>query len=67
MPSRPLVYDDPDWCEAPAHTGEMGFGAIHDLRHAEPKGRPFQKHYGPLGFCVDPEAYKVKPKRKRRR
>jgi hypothetical protein len=45
----------------------MGFGAIHDLRHAEPKGRPFQKHYGPLGFCVDPEAYKVKPKRKRRR
>lgn len=65
MPKRPLVYDDPDWCEAAPHTGEMGFGSVHDLRHAEPKGRPFQKRYGPLGFDITPGQSKPKKGRKR--
>ena len=68
MPSkRRGEYDDPDWCEAAAHTGEMQMGCIADLRHTEPRGKPFVRHYGPLGFCIDPEAYRAKPKRKRRK
>jgi hypothetical protein len=67
MPSKRSKYSDPDWEEAACHTGEMAMGSIADLRHTEPRGKPFVRHYGPLGFCIDPEAYRAKPKRKRRK
>ena len=59
--------DDDDWSECAAHTGHMMQGHISDLRQIEPKGRPFTKRYAPLGFCIDPEAYRVKPKRRKRK
>lgn len=64
MPKR-RAYDDPDWCEAAAHTGEMALGSICDLRHNEPKGRPFTKRYGPLGFDITPGQTAKKRKRKK--
>lgn len=65
MPSKPLVYDDPDWAEAAPHTGAMAFGSVHDLRHMDPKGRPFTKRYGPLGFDITPgQTAKKRKKRK---
>lgn len=63
---KPLTYDDPDWAEAAAHTGEMMQGAISDLRHHEPRGRPFVKRYAKLGFDITP-GQTIKPKRKRKR
>ena len=66
MPSkRPIGDDDDDWSEAAAHTGLMGFGSIHDLRHNETKGRPFEPKRGPLGFDITPG--QSKPKRKRKK
>lgn len=61
------AYDDPDWAEAASHTGEMMAGSIHELRSADPPGRPFEPQRGPLGFCIDPDAYRAKNRRKRRR
>lgn len=63
---RPLTYDDPDWAEAAAHTGEMMHGTISDLRQVDPKGRPFTKRYAKLGFDITP-GQTLKPKRKKRR
>jgi hypothetical protein len=67
MPRRKGEYDDPDWAEAAAHTGEMMQGSIHELRSADPPGKPYEPQRGPLGFCIDPAAYrhpKVAPKRR---
>ena len=67
MPRRKGEYDDPDWQEAAAHTGEMMQGSIHELRSADPPGKPYEPKRGPLGFCIDPAAYrhpKVAPKRR---
>jgi hypothetical protein len=58
MPRRRNEYDDPDWAEAAAHTGEMMQGSIHELRSADPPGKPYEPKRGPLGFCIDPEAYR---------
>jgi hypothetical protein len=63
---KPLTYDDPDWAEAAAHTGEMMQGHISDLRQIEPKGRPFTKRYAKPGFDITP-GQTIKPKRKRKR
>ena len=54
MPKRFGVDDEDDWREAPNHAGEMAMGSIVDLRHTEPKGRPFTRKYGPLGFDITP-------------
>jgi hypothetical protein len=65
MPSkRRNEYDDPDWCEAAAHTGEMAMGCIADLRHTEPRGKPFVRRYGPLGFDITPGQTIKRKKRK---
>jgi hypothetical protein len=42
-------------------------GSIHELRSADPPGKPYEPQRGPLGFCIDPAAYrhpKVAPKRR---
>lgn len=66
MPSkRPFGDDDDDWSEAAAHTGLMGYGSIHDLRHNDPKGRPFEPKRGPLGFDITPGQTRRKAKRKK--
>jgi hypothetical protein len=42
-------------------------GSIHELRSADPPGTPFQPKRGPLGFCIDPAAYRaVAPARRSR-
>jgi hypothetical protein len=33
-------------------------GSIHELRSADPPGKPYEPQRGPLGFCIDPEAYR---------
>jgi hypothetical protein len=65
MPRRKAGYDDPDWQEAAAHTGEMMQGSIHELRSADPPGRPYEPKRGPLGFCIDPAAYRADGRRRR--
>lgn len=66
MPSKRRGLDDEDdWREAPNHLGDMAMGSISDLRHTEPKGRPFTRRYGPLGFDITPNQT-AKPKRKRK-
>jgi hypothetical protein len=59
MPKRRLDDDD-DWSEAPAHHGLMQMGVIADLRHTEPRGKPFTRQYGPLGFDITPGQTKRK-------
>ncbi len=65
MPKRRGGYDDPDWQEVGSHLGEAFSGSIHELRSNDPPGKPFEPQRGPLGFCIDPQAYKP-AKRKRR-
>ena len=67
MPRRRRSEDDDDWSEAASHVGEMMQGAIHELRSADPPGKPFEPARGPLGFCIDPAAYRARPARRRRR
>lgn len=64
MPRRRRSEDD-DWSEAANHVGEMMAGSINELRSADPPGRPFEPQRGPLGFCVDPAAYKRRPRRRK--
>lgn len=65
MPKRrSLVDDEDDWREAPNHAGEMAMGVIADLRHTEPRGKPFTRRYGPLGFDITPGQTIKKRKRK---
>jgi hypothetical protein len=64
MPKRRSVVDDEDdWREAPNHAGEMAMGCIADLRHTEPRGKPFTRRYGPLGFDITPGQTKRKKRR----
>ena len=42
-------------------------GAIHELRSADPPGKPYEPQRGPLGFCIDPEAYRPRVRRRRKR
>ena len=55
--------DDEAWAER--HEGDCALGSIQELRSADPPGKPYEPRRGPLGFCVDPEAYKPKRRRKR--
>ena len=64
MPRRRGKYDDPDWHEVGSHLGEAFAGNIAELRSSDPPGRPFEPQRGPLGFCVDPDAYRKKRRRK---
>lgn len=64
MPRRRGEYDDPDWKEVGSHLGEAFSGSIHELRSNEPKGKPFEPVRGPMGFCIDPAAYRRKRRRK---
>lgn len=75
MPKRRLEEDD-DWSECAAHTGHMMQGAIHDLRHTDPKGVPFERKKYPIGFDISPgqtngrkhnQVQKVKRPRRRSR
>lgn len=54
--------DDESWADV--HEGDMMQGSIHQLKEQNPPGEPFAPKRGPLGFCVDPSAYK--PRRRRR-
>lgn len=63
MPSKRRAEDDDDW--GAEHPGEMAMGSISDLRHAEPRGRPFEPKRGPLGFDITPGQTKRKAKRKK--
>ena len=54
--------DDEAWAEQ--HTGECAVGFIAELRSVDPPGKPFEPVRGPLGFCVDPSAYRRKRRRK---
>lgn len=67
MPSkpRPVGDDYEDWAECAPHTGGMMHGTVTDLRHADPKGRPFTKRYGPLGFDITPGQTKRKARKKK--
>lgn len=65
MPKRRLETDpEDDWREAPNHLGECAMGSIADLRHTEPRGKPFTRRYGPLGFDITPGQTKKKRGRK---
>ena len=66
MPRRRRSEDD-DWSEAANHAGEMMAGSINELRSSDPPGKPFEPQRGPLGFCVDPAAYKRRPRRAKAR
>lgn len=61
--SRRPKNDDEAWAEQT--TGECAVGSIAELREASPPGRPFEPVRGPLGFCVDPAAYRVQARRRR--
>ena len=67
MPKRRGGYDDPDWAEAAAHVGECMQGSISELRSSDPPGRPFERQRQPIGFCIDPEAYRAARGGRRRR
>ena len=67
MPRRRRSEDDDDWSEAASHVGEMMAGSINELRSADPPGRPFEPKRGPLGFCIDPAAYRRGGRTKRSR
>jgi hypothetical protein len=45
----------------------MMAGSINELRSSDPPGKPFEPQRGPLGFCVDPAAYKRRPRRAKAR
>jgi hypothetical protein len=45
----------------------MMAGSISELRSADPPGRPFEPKRGPLGFCIDPAAYRSAPRTRRRK
>ena len=62
-----VKYDDPDWSEAASHLGECAIGSVHELRESNPPGKPFEPERGPLGFCVDPAAYRVKTRKRRKK
>jgi len=62
MSKRPRA-DEESWIDQ--HLGEAAMGSIIPLCDQEPDGEPFALAKGPLGFCIDPAAYKRKPKRKR--
>jgi hypothetical protein len=50
--------DDDEWGEdEKQHTGAMMGGSIHELRTADPKGKPFPKRVE-MGFCIDPTMYR---------
>ena len=66
MPKRRGGYDDPDWAEVGSHLGEAFSGSIHERRSGDPPGKPFEPRRGPMGFCIDPAAYRPPVKRKRR-
>jgi hypothetical protein len=65
MPRRRA--NDPDDAWADRHEGEAAIGSICELRSNDPVGRPFEPARGPLGFCVDPAAYRRKPRTRRSR
>lgn len=64
MPRR-RANDDEAWAEQT--TGECAVGSIAELREASPPGRPFEPVRGPLGFCIDPAAYRVRRTKRRRK
>jgi hypothetical protein len=64
MPRRRGEYDDPDWKEVGSHLGEAFSGTISELRSDNPSGKPFKPVRGPMGFCIDPSAYRRKRRRK---
>lgn len=64
MPRR-RASDDEAWADR--HEGECGFGHINELREAHVTGKPFEPKRGPLGFCIDPAAYRPSTKRTRAR
>jgi len=45
----------------------MMAGSISELRSADPPGRPYEPQRGPLGFCIDPAAYRVRRAKKAKR
>lgn len=49
MPRR-KSGDDADDAWADRHEGDCAMGQIHELREANPVGRPFERQRGPLGF-----------------
>jgi len=57
-------YDDPDWQEVGSHLGEAFSGSIQELRSNDTVGKPFEPVRGPMGFCIDPAAYRRKRRRK---
>jgi hypothetical protein len=63
VPRRRNASDDEAWADR--HEGECAVGHICELRETNPPGKPFEPRRGPLGFCVDPAAYR--PVKRRRR
>jgi len=57
MPRRRRASDDESWAER--HEGEAAIGSICELRSADPPGKPYEPKRGPLGFCIDPAAYRA--------
>lgn len=65
MPRRRANEDDA-WADR--HEGECAVGQVHELREGNPPGKPFEPKRAPIGFCVDPSAYRqpaLKTKRRR--
>jgi hypothetical protein len=66
MPKRRADDDDndPEWVW---NTASFAMGHLSQLTDKDPPGKPYEPMRGPLGFCIDPEAYKSKPKRRKRK
>jgi hypothetical protein len=65
MERRRSADDDEAWADQTA--GDCLIGHISELREGNPPGRPFEPCRGPLGFCIDPKAYRPPNRRKRSR
>lgn len=57
--------DDEAWADRTE--GDCLLGSVAELREGNPPGRPFEPRRAPLGFCLDPAAYRSEGGRKRRR
>lgn len=64
MPRRRSANDDEAWAER--HEGDCATGHISELREASPPGKPYEPVRGPLGFCIDPSAYRPRKRARRR-
>ena len=63
MPRRRASEDEDGWADW--HAGDCASGHISQLREQNPPGEPFEPKREPIGFVVDPAAYKARKARRK--